>query len=155
MRWSMNGFLWGRRTPGPSLQPAQRSPAQECGRSTFLPGSGDRWGTWPYKMELFSKLNKYCEMWKPEIMVSANDNISDTYRFNDLNLSLVSTWEEVRQIDRRSVSPPSRSELQSSNGQIFTNLAVFKFDNYCKMWTTEIMNSANDNTSNTYCFISS
>ena len=38
----MNGFLWGRWTPGPSLQPAQRSPAQECGRSTFLPGSGDR-----------------------------------------------------------------------------------------------------------------
>ena len=28
MRWSMNGFLCGRRTPGPSLQPAQRSPAQ-------------------------------------------------------------------------------------------------------------------------------
>ena len=41
MRWSMNGFLCGRRTPGLSLQPAQRSPAQECGRSTFLPGSGD------------------------------------------------------------------------------------------------------------------
>ena len=54
-------------------------------------------------MELFSKLNKYCEIWKPEIMVHPNDNISDTYRFNDLNLSLVSTWVEVRQIDRRSV----------------------------------------------------
>ena len=36
---------------------------------------------WPYKMELSSKLNEYCEMWKPEIMVSANDNMSDTYHF--------------------------------------------------------------------------
>ena len=42
MRWSMNGFLCGRRTPGPSLHPAQRSPAQECGCSTFLPASGNR-----------------------------------------------------------------------------------------------------------------
>ena len=32
------GYLSGRRTPGPNLQPAQRSPAQECGRSTFLLG---------------------------------------------------------------------------------------------------------------------
>ena len=32
----------GRRTPGPSLQPAQQPPAQECGCSTFLLGNGDR-----------------------------------------------------------------------------------------------------------------
>ena len=79
-------------------------------------------------MELSSKLNKYCEMWKPDIMVSANDNISDTHRFNYLNLSLVSTWVEVRQILNRQtvclfVSPPSRSELQPSSGQIFTDLS--------------------------------
>ena len=42
MRWSMKGFPCGRRTPGPSLHPAQWSPAQECRRSTFLPGSGNR-----------------------------------------------------------------------------------------------------------------
>ena len=56
-------------------------------------------------------------------MVSANDNISDTYRFNDLNLSLVSTCETNRQTVCLFVSPPSRSELQPSSGQIFTNLS--------------------------------
>ena len=49
-------------------------------RELSYPESIPKYRTQPYKMELSSKLNEYCKMWKPELMVSMN-KVSDTYHF--------------------------------------------------------------------------